>query len=869
MLSRILLVCHVLFSFTSFSQGTIDPYLVNKISSSIPGTTFECLVFFRERANLQDLANRFYSENTPIHERAYDVLHSLKEASNSVQSNLVDFVRAWNLSHPADKAEIQKQFYIINALQLKAESDFIQVLSSMPEIEFITSSSRFGIHGIKPVQMIEASSRSVGGHEQGLEVIAAPFMWNLGFTGLNRKLYTVDTGVWPNHPAIRNQWLGNYIPQSQVWFGFDSDVPADKPDSHGTHVTGTVLGLDPSTSDTIGVAFNATFMASDPIVEDLADIKPVTEILTAFEFALNPDGDDQTMDDIPDVICNSWGVGDSIAEGLCTAPFIVDLYTALDLAGIAVEYSAGNEGPAAGSVSLPQYVTLDSLNIFTVGAIDAADPNFAIASFSSRGPTSCDVPDAWKIKPEVSAPGVNVRSSVQWDQYALYSGTSMAGPHVAGAVLLLKEAFPYLSGRDILNALYQSAIDLGEEGEDNTYGRGLINLENAYNFLALSNIPVPPNTSEFDIEISSFLTGEITCSGLQTIEAVLKNNGSEIITGGGEINFWLDGQIQNPVLLEENIGAGEELVLSLGAFNLLPGTHELYAKVDLNSTQEERILINNRRTSYVRALTERQLPFGESFEYNDLSGNDLLLVNPDYSNSWDTVNTSGLTSSEYSARMRFITYSRKGQQDAIVLPALQVPQNADSLIIKFDYAYRFRNSSLSDSLKVEWSDDCGSTWNYAFYKGGEDLATIDTSWTLFKPFASSHWETFSINILNDFNGDKLLVKFSSVNEGGSILYLDNIAIYSDADPTGDLLINPLRISLQPNPAKEAIQIINQRSFNNARIDMYDIMGRLVFSGNPADNSKVFSLNVSQFRKGIYFVNIMSEGKSTTEKLVVQ
>ena len=104
MLSRILIVCNVLFSFTCLSQGTIDPYLTSKITASNQSSSFECLVFFRERANLQELASRFYSENTPIHERAYDVLHSLKEASNSVQSNLVDFVIAWNLSHPADKA---------------------------------------------------------------------------------------------------------------------------------------------------------------------------------------------------------------------------------------------------------------------------------------------------------------------------------------------------------------------------------------------------------------------------------------------------------------------------------------------------------------------------------------------------------------------------------------------------------------------------------------------------------------------------------------------------------------------------------------------------------------------------------------------
>ncbi|MEX1188260.1 MAG: S8 family peptidase [Bacteroidia bacterium] len=868
MSSRFTFLFSIIFSITSFAQGTIDPYLTEKFSSENQNS-FECLVFFRERVDFQSLANRFYFLNLPVNQRASEVIASLKSTASLSQSGLIDFIRAWNSVHPAEQAEVKNEFYVINALVVNANQGLIELIAQKEEVEFITSTSRFQIHGITPVQMIEASSRSVGGHEQGLEVIAAPFMWNLGYTGLNRRLFTVDTGVWPSHPAIQRQWLGNHLPQEQVWFGFDSEVPADKPDAHGTHVTGTVLGLDPATSDTIGVAFNAKFMAADPIVEDLADIKPITETLQSFQFALNPDGDDQTMDDIPDVICNSWGIGDSISAGLCTAPFIVDLYTALDLAGIAVEYSAGNNGPSAGSISLPQYVTLDSLNIFTVGALDGASPNYTIASFSSRGPTSCDVPDAWKIKPEVSAPGVNVRSSVQWNQYAMYSGTSMAGPHVAGAVLLLKEAFPFLSGREILNSLYQSAIDLGEEGEDNTYGRGLINLENAYNFLSQSHTPVPPNTSAYDIEISSFLNGEVTCSGLQSIDVLVKNIGSETILGGAQINFWLNGEAQQPVMFEDALAAGSSIVISLGNFDLLPGNHELYAALELNAELIERELINNKRAMKLTAVLSRSLPFGESLEYNDLNGNDLLLINPDYGNTWDTISTGGLSNSSYSARMRFITYGRKGQLDAIYAPALNIPQGIDSLIIKFDYAYRFRTASLSDSLKVEWSDNCGETWNIAFNKGGENLSTLDSSWTLFKPYASSHWAKFSTDISGNFNGDQLLVRFVAYNAGGSLLYLDNIAIYADEDPTSVLAINPLSLSIQPNPATTVLNITNKRNFQNATVSIFDVMGRLIYTGKPSDNSKSYSLSVSSFGKGIYFAQVQSEGKVSTEKFIVQ
>ena len=68
----------------------------------------------------------------------------------------------------------------------------------------------------------------------------------------------------------------------------------------------------------------------------------------------------------------------------------------------------------------------------------------------------------------------------------------MASPHVSGVVMLLKEAFPYLSGQEILLAIYNTANDLGEVGEDNTFGMGMIDAFAAFNFLSISNEPVSP-----------------------------------------------------------------------------------------------------------------------------------------------------------------------------------------------------------------------------------------------------------------------------------------------------------------------------------------------------------------------------------------
>lgn len=861
----IIFFCFLVSVVSLFGQATIDPSFELQLLQKEQGTKFKAMVFMRERADLQSLSVQFSTDNTHVSERGIQVLSALKAAANASQTAILDMIRAWNLMYPHAQVSVERQFHIINMMVVYGDADFFQTLAYRPEVEWVTSASRFAIHGISPLEMSPSVNRSIGSHEPGLEAIRAPFLWNLGYTGLGRKLYTVDTGVWPNHPSIRNQWLGNYLPQDQVWYGFDSQVPADKSNSHGTHVTGICLGLDPITADTIGVAFGAKYMATDPIVEDAADIKPLPQILGAFEFALNPDGNDQTSSDMPDVICNSWGIGDSIAEGLCTAPFVVDLLTAIDLAGIALEFSAGNEGPNPGTIGLPQYVTLDSLSIFTVGALDANNANLTIAGFSSRGPTSCEIPDAWKIKPEVSAPGVNVRSSVQWDQYGEYSGTSMAGPHVAGAVLLLKEAFPFLTGRAILNALYQSATDLGDEGEDNSYGKGIINLEAAYNFLSLSHTPVPPNTSAFDIAISSIQLPSVVCSGNQEVQVTLQNIGSEPI-GQGEIELILDSNSAGTSTWSGSLQVGESVTVSLFNINLSPGSHELYARIDLVGNIIERDLINNQRTIQIYVQNTTELPYAESFESNDLNANGLYIRNPDYNRTWDTISTAGLMNSRYSARMQFINYARKGQWDEIYLPTFDVPSNADSLVVRFDYAYRFRGVTLSDTMEVAYSDDCGFSWNPIFRKGGSELKTVDTLWTNFKPFNSTHWANFRSNLLPLISGTELMLRFSAYNRGGSNLYVDNIGIYTESDPTGIELPEVFSFMLMPNPANNSFVIQLENESQEVDILMRDIQSRLVY--HTKSSSINTSIDVSSINNGIYFVEVVSKSGKAIRKLVV-
>jgi hypothetical protein len=108
-----------------------------------------------------------------------------------------------------------------------------------------------------------------------------------------------------------------------------------------------------------------------------------------------------------------------------------------------------------------------------VGALDATNHIFPypIAGFSSRGPSGCD---QLTIKPEVAAPGVDVVSCFRGGGYTSFSGTSMAGPHVSGVCALMREIDPDLEVDRAKQILMDTAVDLGEPGEDNAFGWGLI-----------------------------------------------------------------------------------------------------------------------------------------------------------------------------------------------------------------------------------------------------------------------------------------------------------------------------------------------------------------------------------------------------------
>jgi serine protease AprX len=357
-----------------------------------------------------------------------------------------------------------RSFYITNVIWVKAGPTILQALAARSDVAHIYANPHVKLEA--PV--VDTSPQAAPeGVEPNIIKVNAPDVWALGDTGQGVVIGGQDTGYDWDHPAIINQyrgWDGSVADHNYNWHdaihggawnpcGFDLAAPCDDY-GHGTHTMGTMVG-DDGGSNQIGMAPGARWIGCRNM--DYGVGTPAT-YAECYEWFIAPypiggtpaDGDPAMA---PDVINNSWSCPPS--EG-CTDPTILhNVVQNLVAAGIVSATSAGNAGSSCSSIVDPPAIYEES---FTVGATDNYDN---IASFSSRGPVLLD--GSPHQGPDVSAPGVGVRSCYPGGGYTSMSGTSMAGPHVAGEVALLISAQPSLRGQvdQIESTIEQTAFGRG------------------------------------------------------------------------------------------------------------------------------------------------------------------------------------------------------------------------------------------------------------------------------------------------------------------------------------------------------------------------------------------------------------------------
>jgi subtilisin family serine protease len=352
--------------------------------------------------------------------------------------------------HPGSVAAVTP-LWITNAIEVKATPDVIRELAARPEVA-----------AVQPNAVIEAPAAvTSSAAEPNLAVVNAPALWDLGYRGQGVVVASMDTGVDATHPDLSGSWRGG----SNSWYDPNGQhtTPTDV-NGHGTQTTGVMVG-GAAGGTSIGLAPDAKWIAVK-IFNDSGQAT-TSRIHQGFQWLLDPDGDPSTPD-APNVVNNSW----TMSTGSCALDFQLDLRS-LRAAGILPVFAAGNYGPTVGTVMSPANLP----EAFAVGGTDNSD---AIYPYSSRGPSSC----AGATAPALAAPATNVRTSDLYGGYVTETGTSMAAPHVSGALALLLGAVPGLSADQQAAALQGSAVDLGAAGLDNNFGYGRLDVLAAYHQVA-------------------------------------------------------------------------------------------------------------------------------------------------------------------------------------------------------------------------------------------------------------------------------------------------------------------------------------------------------------------------------------------------
>jgi len=370
------------------------------------------------------------------------ILNSHKKALDSILS-LVEENDCKNIVFSREYTGIFNGFFIKNI-----PLSLINKIKELPFIKNVYPNYNFSVCLDESVPLIKASDA-----------------WNIkdkfgeDITGRGINIAILDTGIDYTHPDLSGNYVDGYD------FVNNDDDPMDD-HGHGTHCAGIIAGSGVNSNyEYIGVAPDANLYAFK--VLDSNGSGNLDNYIAGLERAVDPNGDGDPSDHV-DIISISFGTDEAGSPDdivSLKADEIVDM-------GIVVVAAAGNNGPDSNSITSPGC----SLKTITVGCITK---NSIVSVSSSCGPVEFN--GFSYIKPDVVAPGVGIKSTYPGGGYAIMSGTSMACPHIAGAVALLLQAYPNIKPAEVKKILKDSSVDLGEIGDDNIYGSGRINVLNALN----------------------------------------------------------------------------------------------------------------------------------------------------------------------------------------------------------------------------------------------------------------------------------------------------------------------------------------------------------------------------------------------------
>ncbi len=343
--------------------------------------------------------------------------------------------------------------------------------------------------------------------------------------------------------------------------------------------------------------------------------------------------------------------------------------------------------------------------------------------------------------------------------------------------------------------------------------------------------------------------------------AVLFNAGIEDLTTC-TINYRIDGDAPVGIPWSGVLAPNESVEVPF-SITALPGMHEVMVYTSAPNGQEDIVHFNDTIVVLViRGSAGVSIPlqqgFDATFPPTDWAYNHFAEVL-----SWEQAEPGGFGNSDLSAMLNFYDIPSSGVDD-LYAPVLDLSTVGGAVACSFNVAYAQYDAVSLDTLEVNVSTDCGTTWTNVYTKSAGDLATAPTTADFFVPTASQ-WRTEIVD-LADYGGEaEVQLQFRGKSGFGNAVYVDDVNI-GIADGIHEVEANTMTAA--PNPFSTSTLISFDHEQRGTRIVLLDALGHevrsMLFSG------RTLVMDRSDLKAGVYLVRIIrADGQVTSRKLCVE
>jgi len=288
----------LIFCCSAFGQSvspSLEKIIINEVTSD---SMISVVVFIDNDNGANSAKSASIMPNLSMKNRHEMVVSALRSNHKTVTSQAKS-----EILKIAPKAKID-EFWIAPIVVVELPANKLESIIDLPGIAAVYNNG--DLEAIEPVDIGYSTAKISSGISNHISALNVPAVWDLGITGKDRLVCNFDTGVEGDHPALSNKWRGNTSDFSASFFAPSSEtgLTFDKT-GHGTHTMGLMVGNNDV--DSFGVAPDAEWIAAAVVDQGLPLSQTFAEIIAAYQWAIDPDGNPTTVSDMPDVILNSWG----------------------------------------------------------------------------------------------------------------------------------------------------------------------------------------------------------------------------------------------------------------------------------------------------------------------------------------------------------------------------------------------------------------------------------------------------------------------------------------------------------------------------------------------------------------------------------